>query len=182
VPDKAQLVSKSVSSRFYTQSYSAKSFIDGVKILELKSFPGDDSDFGEVLRLTSSGHVEVLPDFHLRQINRTELFPGSQKGWHVHANQDELWYVSPKHALFVGLWDVRRGSSTEGVTMRINLGFCASRMLFIPRGVAHGVANFSGRSAELWYFVNNQFNPDDPDEGRLPWDACGREFWSPERD
>ena len=30
----------------------------------------------------------------------------------------------------------------------------------------------------LMYFVNQQFSVETPDERRLPWDACGADFWS----
>ena len=31
--------------------------------------------------------------------------------------------------------------------------------------------------ATIVYFVNQQFNPADPDERRLPWDILGADFW-----
>jgi len=52
--------------------------------------------------------------------------------------------------------------------MRFMLGGGRARLLLIPRGVAHGVANLSARGAQLIYFSNATFDPHNPDEHRLP--------------
>ena len=62
--------------------------------------------------------------------------------------------------------------------MRFALGAGKARLLFIPRGVAHGVANLSSRPASIIYFVNRAFDAENPDEHRLPWDVIGAAFWS----
>lgn len=172
----------SVQDAIYTQKYPAYSPIEGVQLIPLKNIPGDEGDFSEIARLNEHGALEYLPDFKLQQINRTLLFPQSVKAWHVHQQQDEIWYVSPHTQLFVGLWDVRADSKTSDQMMRINVGSGHSRLLFIPHGVAHGSANFWHQDVELFYLVNRQFDLTQPDEFRIPWDAKGAEFWTPERD
>ena len=37
------------------QDYSAKPTIDGVKIIPIKNFVGEDGDFSEIIRMTESG-------------------------------------------------------------------------------------------------------------------------------
>lgn len=175
-------LSSDLTSKAYAQEYASKPQIDGVQHFPLKSSVTDEGDFSELLRLDEAGHLEVMPTFQLRQINRTTLFPKTIKAWHFHYNQDELWYVPPAHQLTIGLWDVREESPTKGLSQKITLGGGASKLLFIPRGVAHGLTNYSAQNVELFYFVSNQFNPTSPDEQRLPWDANSAEFWSPERD
>ncbi|MFZ5844971.1 MAG: dTDP-4-dehydrorhamnose 3,5-epimerase family protein [Patescibacteria group bacterium] len=172
----------SVRSKIYTQDYTPKAPIEGVKIIKLVNHVGEDGDFSEIMKLDSHGEVEGLPGFKLAQINRTKLGPQSVKAWHLHLKQDEIWYVSPHYEVFVGLWDIRQNSRTRGATMRFTLGGGNSQLLFIPRGVAHGTANFTYELNQLYYFVNEKFNPQDPDEKRLPWDALGANFWQPERD
>lgn len=165
----------------YTQSYEPKKEIEGVKRVQLKNFLADEGDFGEVLRI-SSGELEALPGFKIAQINRTRVVPGGLKAWHLHFKQDEIWYVLPSNQLLVGLWDVREQSPTKGQTMRFVLGGGQSTLLFIPKGVAHGYTNLSNKDAEMFYFVDNQFDAKIPDENRLPFDSLGKEFWQPERD
>jgi dTDP-4-dehydrorhamnose 3,5-epimerase len=62
--------------------------------------------------------------------------------------------------------------------MRLVLGSGKARLLLIPRGVAHGVANLSSQPAAVIYFVNQAFNLERPDEHRLPYDLLGEDFWS----
>lgn len=166
----------------YEQDYTAKPAVAGVQILKIRNFVGENGDFSELLRMNATGEAEVLPGFHIRQINRSKQYTKAIKAWHLHYKQDEIWYVPPDEHLLLGLWDVREGSQTKGVTQKIPLGGGNSIAVYIPRGVAHGAANFSGKKANVYYFVNNQFNPEDPDEHRLPWDAAGKEFWDAPKD
>lgn len=173
---------ESVSQKVYTQSYSPKPIIEGVKIIPLEKHLAEDGDFAEIIRLDEKGELEKVSGFKLAQANRTRLNPGSLKAWHLHLDQDEIWYVIPTGLLFVGLWDVRKDSSTNGKTMRVVLGGGKSSLLFIPGGVAHGSANFSSDDVHLLYFVNKHFDPAKPDEHRIPWDSKGANFWTPQRD
>lgn len=172
----------SVVDKVYTQSYEAKPVIEGVKIVKLTNFISEEGDFSEILRLDSAGEVEGLPGFKIAQINRTKLMPQAVKAWHVHYNQDELFYVAPIYDLFIGLWDVRKGSKTEGVSMRMAVGSGNSQLVYVPHGVAHGNANFSYDPIQMYYFINNKFDVNNPDEHRIPWDALGADFWTPQRD
>lgn len=171
-----------VSDKTYAQDYSSQPQIEGVKVIELKNFLNEEGDFSEILRLDDSGHLEVMPEFQLRQINRTTIFPQAVKAWHFHYNQDEMWYVPQCYQLTVGLWDIREDSISKNLKKKIQLGGGSSKIVFIPRGVAHGMKNFSTQSAQLFYFVSQQFDSQNPDEMRLPWNASGEEFWQAERD
>jgi len=166
----------------YRQDYSPKLTIDGVKVLTIRNFVGENGDFSELFRVNDAGESEAIPGFRIRQINRSKQYTKAVKAWHLHYRQDEIWYVPPDEHLLLGLWDIREGSVTKGVLQKIPLGGGNSIAVYIPRGVAHGAANFSGKKANVYYFVNNQFNPADPDEQRLKWDAAGAEFWNPPKD
>ena len=61
--------------------------------------------------------------------------------------------------------------------MRFVLGAGRARLLYIPRGVGHGCANLGTEPATVLYYVNQQFDLQDPDERRLPWDIAGADFW-----
>lgn len=171
-----------VSRKVYVQDYAPSPVIDGVKLVTIKNFIGEEGDFSEVLRLNEQGEMTAFPGFKLAQVNRTVLFANSVKAWHLHYKQNEIWYLPPQHYLLVGLWDVRRDSPTVNTLMRIPLGGGSSQLLFIPPGVAHGSANFYHQPVNLYYFVDHQFNLQDPDEHRIPWDTKGKEFWQPVKD
>jgi dTDP-4-dehydrorhamnose 3,5-epimerase len=166
----------------FVQSYAPAPQIEGVKVVQIKNFSAEEGDFAEIIRINDEGGLELFPEFHLRQINRTHLFPKSIKAWHFHLKQNEIWYVAPSFHMVAGLWDLREGSPTADVTQKVVLGGGYSSLLFIPKGVAHGSVNHSPSSIQLYYFVDQRFNLNDPDEMRLHWDAKGQEFWQPERD
>lgn len=175
-------IDKQVKGKVYTQDYSKKDAIEGVKIIQVKNFAGEDGDFSELIRINDEGYVEDLPEFKVAQLNRSRMMPGTIKGWHLHFEQDDIWYVALQDSLLLGLWDVRLESKTRGISTKIMLGSGQSFLLFVPRGVAHGAANISGKSVEIIYFVNKRFNPKNPDEKRLPWNSLGEEFWTQKRD
>lgn len=175
-------IDATIKSKVYTQSYSTKPTIDGVKIVELKEMSGEDSDFSELMRISPSGESTQFPGFHIQQINRSTQIPGSIKAWHLHLIQDEVWYVPDESRLLTGLWDVRENSPTKGATMRIPMGAGTRRMICIPHGIAHGSANLTTETSVIIYFMNNQFDIKNPDEHRIPWDSLGAEFWKPQRD
>lgn len=175
-------LSSQVHPALYIQDYSPQRMIEGVQVLNIRQFVGEEGDFSELLRLDEHGNLEILPDFKVRQMSRSLIYPQSIKGWHIHLQQEDLWYVAPQEHLVVGLWDVRSGSETEGLAHKVSLGGGQSRLLLIPRGVAHGCINYRPQPTQLYYFMNQQFNLEEPDEHRLPWDSRGADFWQPERD
>jgi len=99
------------------------------------------------------------------------------KAWHLHYNQEDVWFVPPDEHVLMGLFDLRENSRTKNQSMRIVLGNHKSQLIVIPRGVAHGYANLGERSATIIYFMNQQFDIASPDEHRLPWDFLGKDFW-----
>jgi len=163
--------------RITTQDYAARPRIDGVQIVDLRRFVEDGGSFCELGRLDEKGELIGLAGFRPNQMNASEMLPGTIKAFHLHYHQEDAWFVSPSQRLLVGLADLREGSKTQGATMRLVLGDGRAQLLYIPRGVAHGVANVWSDRATILYFVNQQFDATDPDERRLPWDLLGAEFW-----
>ena len=161
-----------------TQSYGTRPHIEGVTFTDLPVFSDEGGDFCELTRFNSDGTLSLAPGYRPAQISYSLMEPGQIKGLHVHQNQDDLWFVPPAHRLLVGLLDVREGSPSYQSQMRLVLGAGRGRLLLIPRGVAHGVANLGTSSASIIYFTNTAFDPDHPDEHRLPHDLFGPDFWT----
>lgn len=164
-----------------TQAYSPKAHIEGVQILELKQFVGEDGTFEEIIRLDDKGMLQKFPDFQLRQMSRSRLLPKAAKAWHLHFKQEDIWYIPPQDHMLLSLWDLRKNSPSKERIMRIVMGAGIAKIVYIPRGVAHGILNLSHEVGTIFYFMNQQFDPSNPDEHRLPWDAAGINFWQPER-
>ena len=160
-----------------TQAYGPAPRIDGVQIHERPVFSDEGGDFCEVVRLAGD-EVQGLEGFSPRQMNYSLMEPGAIKAWHVHSRQDDLWFVPTEHRVLIGLLDVRPESPTYRTSMRLTCGTGKAYLLYIPRGVAHGVANVSSARATIMYLVNQLFEPTAPDEHRLPFDLLGAGFWS----
>lgn len=169
-------ISNQVKDKVFVQNYTSTQKIDGVEFVELKEFTDCGGTFSELVRV-SEGKLEAKDGFNLRQVNYSVMEPGAVKAFHLHYQQDELWFVPPKERLIMGLLDARANSSIEGVQMRFIMGVHKPRLLYIPAGVAHGAANPYIEKASVMYFTNQQFNLSQPDEQRLPWNVLGEDFW-----
>lgn len=163
------------------QQYGANPDIEGVFYRPLKKFRALEGYFMEFVRISDS-KIEGLPlPFEVRQISFAHATPHRINAFHVHPKeiQDELWCVV-EGVLMVWLVDVREKSRTAGVKRKYVLNAEESGILYIPTGVAHGY-KAGPQGALLVYAMNSQFNLQDPNEGRLPWDYFGKELWEEDR-
>jgi dTDP-4-dehydrorhamnose 3,5-epimerase len=149
-----------------------------VRLIDLRLFSDEGGDFCEITRIGDDGTLVNCPGFRPVQVSYSFLEPGTIKAWHLYRRQEDLWFVPPHDRVLMGLLDTREELPTYGESMRFALGAGKSRLLLVPRGVAHGVANLSGRQASVTYFTNNGFDPEDPDEHRLPHDLLDPSFWT----
>ena len=165
------------------QAYVARKAIDGVVLDEARVHRGSDGAFAELLRLDEAGDAAGLPGFRPVQWNWSLLEAGAVKAWHLHLSQDDLWIVPRTSTVLVGLVDLRRASPTARESTRLALGGGTCHRLWIPRGVAHAVANLGTTTQALIYAMNQLFNPaaGEGDEWRLPVDYFGAEFWQMDR-
>jgi dTDP-4-dehydrorhamnose 3,5-epimerase len=175
-------ISRDAKRAFHLQSYGAAPTIDGVALLPLARYADDGGSLTELVRL-AVGQAEGIEAFVVRQVNFSELAPGTIKAFHLHVRQTDVWYVPPSDRMLMVLIDVRQGSRTEGARMRFVLGDGASRLLRIPPGVAHGVRNLGPGIGRIVYLTDLQFSPEPSscDEGRLPWDFAGADVWEVKR-
>lgn len=160
-----------------TQEYGKGPRIEGVQILDLRLMQDDGGSFAELVRFDESGHLLQIPEFQVRQSSYSQVLPGAVKAFHLHYNQEDVWFVPPSDRLLIGLIDVREASPTCGQSMRFVMGGGKAQLLYIPRGVAHGCGNLGTSPCTILYYVNQHFNLDNPDEHRLPWDVLGEPFW-----
>ncbi len=167
---------------FAFQDYDRGAPIEGVEIVELQRFNDDGGAITELGRLTAGAHGQ-LEGFEVKQVNYSEVEPGAIKAYHLHRQQTDVWYVPPCDRILLVLHDARDGSETAGATMRFMLGDGRSELVRIPPGVAHGCRNLAPSTGRIIYFVDRHFStePDETDEGRLPWDFLGPELWEPTR-
>ena len=171
-------ITRKVAKFLTTQDYTSLEKIEGVLLVEIKRFVGEDGAFSEVVRI-KKGKVIWPPEFsffEVKQVNYSSILPKTVKAWHLHLKQDEIWFVHPEGQIIAGLWDLREKSKTADLKMRLVLGGGKAHLLYIPRGVAHGLSNPYQKSCQMTYLVNNYFTGED--EKRLPYDfGVEKDFW-----
>ncbi|MHB1457170.1 MAG: dTDP-4-dehydrorhamnose 3,5-epimerase family protein [Armatimonadota bacterium] len=163
------------------QSYDRQPDIDGVTVISLKKHRSLEGSFMEYIRITDGMIEGIKPEFELRQTSISWAVPERINAFHVHPKeiQNEIWTVVDG-ALLVWLVDVRADSPTNGARKNVYLSGENPSQLYIPAGVAHGYkAGLDG--AVLIYSMDSQFNINDPNEGRLPWDFFGTDLWEDDR-
>lgn len=163
------------------QRYDPAPAIDGVWLNRLSKRRGDNGAFMEYLRLSGGVAQGLLTDFTARQISISQAAAGRINAFHIHPNepQNELWTVV-EGQLKVWLVDCRAGSASEGVKQQVILNGEEPAQLYIPAGVAHGY-QAGQQGALLVYAMDQQFDRENPNEGRLPWDYFGAELWAEDR-
>jgi dTDP-4-dehydrorhamnose 3,5-epimerase len=143
---------------------------DAVQLV-LQAHPDDRGFVAEMFRRS------WLPDGgEMLQANLSRSRPNVLRGLHFHRRQADYWTVLSGTA-FVGLFDLRRGSPTEGKKAEVELSAEALRCLYIPRGVAHGFYTPDGillqYLVDQYYTGGDEFGIawDDPDLG-IAWPAA----------
>jgi dTDP-4-dehydrorhamnose 3,5-epimerase len=146
--------------------------IHDIVIKKLVTHSDDRGYFREVLRdddnlLTRFGQTSV-----------TKTYPGVIKAFHWHNKQDDLWYVVDG-MVRVALYDRRPDSPTYKVSQEIFAGEDNPVLIVIPIGVAHGYQVLGNKPVILFYHTTLSYDPNNPDEERLPFDDPEINFdWS----
>jgi dTDP-4-dehydrorhamnose 3,5-epimerase len=160
--------------------------IDGVMVKTFKKWVDQRGYFIEQLKrgdLDDAGRP-FIPEQAFAQMSRSLAYarggnpPELIKAFHWHKKQWDYWDIVAGNARVV-LVDLREGSPTEGRVQVLMLGEHSPRMVAIPPYVAHGYQPLDLHDVILNYYVTEPYNPEDPDEGRIPWnDPCIGFDWS----
>ena len=176
-------LSEGVQGALSFQRYERAPTIEGVASWPLRRHWSENGWFAEYLRL--DGGAAALPDgispIEIRQLSFSRAAPDRINAFHIHPKvaQNEIWTVI-EGQLLIWLADCRRDSPTEGLMQRVVLTAEEPRQLLIPAGVAHGY-RAGPEGGLLVYAMDQQFDPADPNEGRLPWDHFGAGLWEEDR-
>jgi dTDP-4-dehydrorhamnose 3,5-epimerase-like enzyme len=169
-------------SQLFCQVYEKPEFIDGVQVLKLATFSDDFGGwFKEIMRLDEAGNNTALKEFGINfkplQANMSFLAPHTERFWHIHPEQNEIWTTNG--TILLGLIDFRTGSATYGKKMKIVLS--QEKLVYIPFGVAHGFINPSNTSVTLNYFTDKYFvATEDTQECRINPEFVPFDFVKPE--
>src|ERR1700691_1830878 len=103
-----EAIGQEFSKEVSVQDYSKKTTIEGVQLINLNMFVDDGGCLAEVIRLDEQGCLQILPEFKVRQSTYSQMLPGTIKAFHLHYNQEDLWFVVPTDRLLIGLFDARK--------------------------------------------------------------------------
>ena len=160
---------------------------DGVILKSLTTHVDERGFFREVICVTDDFFAEGFGQWSHSMMNT-----GTVKAWHIHQKQVDWWYVPAgavkavlaefSGASCVHLWDWIKNPID---TIPTNIKFVEfllgdnhpPAILRIPPGVAHGLKVLQG-PAHLFYITSQVYNPDD--EGRIPYDALGYDWFKQE--
>ncbi len=116
-----------------------------------------------------------LPEHGFAQMSRSLAYarggnpPELIKAFHWHRRQWDYWDMVAGDARIV-LVDLRPDSPTQGRVQVVFSGERSAKVVAIPPLVAHGYQALSQRDILLCYYTTEPYRPEDPDEGRIPWD------------
>lgn len=155
--------------------------IKGVWLIEPKRFGDNRGYFCETFKLDEfESHVGKI---NFVQDNESMSTYGVLRGLHFQRgkwSQAKLVRVSQGRVLDVAV-DLRRGSSTYGRHVAVELSQENARQLFIPRGFAHGFVVLS-ETAQFQYKVDNVYAPQSEATLRFDDDALGIDWRIPHSD
>ena len=155
--------------------------IKGVWLIEPKRFGDNRGYFCETFKLEEfESHVGKI---NFVQDNESMSTYGVLRGLHFQRgkwSQAKLVRVSQGRVLDVAV-DLRRGSSTYGRHVAVELSQENAHQLFIPRGFAHGFVVLS-ETAQFQYKVDNVYAPQSEATLRFDDDALGIDWRIPHSD
>ena len=142
--------------------------IEGVYIIEPRLFEDERGYFFEAFSKRKFTELTGIATRFV-QDNESRSIRGVVRGLHFQPPpfaQSKLVRVVRGKILDVAV-DIRRGSPTYGKHISVELSEHNHRMLFIPRGFAHGFSVLEG-DAIVEYKCDNYYNPET--EGAIRWD------------
>ena len=152
--------------------------IDGVKIKKMvihRDIPDTKDDPGQGILMEVLRNDEGLLKKFGQTIFTVSYGRGTIKAFHWHKLQDDLWFVASGMVRVV-LYDNRNSSPTYRETQQINAGANDYKLILIPQGVIHGYQVLSDVPVLLFYHVTEPYNPQSPDEQRVPFNDATINF------
>lgn len=136
--------------------------------------------------LDSRGHslFDIFPGISGGQINVGVLQGTAIKAFHRHYLQKDHWscVAGNIHVICITPRTDEEAEVSES-TCFIDHFFIGEKnpgVLTIPEKSYHGYSNSGCKTSSLLYHVTRAYDPSNPDEYRLSWDALGSDIWKPE--
>ena len=143
--------------------YFKNIFIDGPQIIELKKLEDERGFFARFWCKKELENNNI--DFDIKQINNSlSLEKGTLRGLHFQYPPKSEGKII--RCLTGSIWDVivdiRKNSKTFGKWFAIELNQNNKKMLYVPKGFAHGFISLSNNT-EILYLVSESYAPENED-------------------
>lgn len=112
----------------------------------------------------------ALDNHPIEQVYMTTLRPGIVKGWALHKQHEDRYFVVSGDMQLV-LYDVRPESSTYGQVFSIVLSDRHHAVINVPVNVWHADWNIGTKDVVLLNMPSRRYNHANPDKYRLPLDT-----------
>lgn len=135
-----------------------KTDIDGCYVITFKTFH-DDRGYFSIPYSREIFNNEIGYDVDFVQDNMSYSYKNVIRGLHFQTGEyEQAKLVNCTHGKVLDVAvDIRKNSHTYGKVVKVMLGLGFEKMLFIPRGCAHGFSVLS-ETAIFQYKVDNQYN------------------------
>jgi len=140
-------------------------YIDGVKVRMANTLVDERGTLCEILNL--DWNFEKSPITHVYQFT---VRPKVIKGWVVHLEQDDRFFISQGSGKIV-LYDDRPESPTYRMINEICLSKENRGLVLIPKFVFHAVQNIGTDDLLCINLPTKAYNHKSPDKFRLPFDT-----------
>jgi dTDP-4-dehydrorhamnose 3,5-epimerase len=126
--------------------------IDGVICKKIKAFADQRGWLSEIYRTD-----ELSAEFHPAMSYLSETRPGVARGPHEHRFQTDYFAFLGPGEFDLYLWDIRPGSPTYGIFMKISAGQSNPSAVLIPPGIVHAYKNVSELPGWVLNFPNRLY-------------------------
>ena len=136
-------------------------YLDGIKVYELRLIPDERGFFTEALR---EDWRDLLGDEWIVQVNVSFSYPGVVRAWHRHLRGQTDYFLVLKGAMKICAYDESSGRLSE-----IIADSRRPSIVRIPGHYWHGTKTVSNEPSLTVYFVTRLYDYENPDEERRPW-------------
>jgi dTDP-4-dehydrorhamnose 3,5-epimerase len=134
--------------------------LKGIEIKALKKFADERGFFTEIMR---RDWRDIVTE-EIVQANFSISYPGIVRAWHRHLRGQEDCFVVLKGAMKICVYEEEAEEIDEIVMTGDNM-----HVVKVPGYYWHGFTVLGNERAYLVYFINRQYDYENPDEERRPW-------------
>ena len=134
--------------------------LQGIVVRPLETFADERGFLTEIFK---SNLKEIFED-EIVQANLSITYPGIIRAWHKHERGQVDYFVVIKGAAKVCAYDDESKELNEIFSTGNKI-----QVVRMPGNYWHGIKAVGDEPTILIYFVNRQYDPNNPDEVRRPW-------------